>query len=260
MTGEAPEGSQSEKKGRVRASPLRSALIRDVLIVFVGALTLSTLMRVFVFQMFDVLSGSMENTLMTGDRIVAQKVVGYQRGDIIVFADTLGWTRKPRTPSTTADVLAFLGLGPDLSRNTMVKRVVGLPGDRVVCCNADSLITINGFPVDPRGYLYTDPVTEEPDEPSMSAFDIVVPVGKLFVLGDHRSNSEDSRYFLCNTPAGQPKGSAAFVPQENVIGTVVAIVFPFDQFTGLSRPAVFDGVPPPDGPAPPEPIINLFPC
>lgn len=233
-------------------------MLRDAAIVVVGALLVSTLLRVFIVQLFEVPTESMENTLMVGDHIAVQKVVGIERGDIVVFVDELGWLMPSDVEQSAFDkVLIFLGLAPDDSRNYMVKRVIGLPGDRLVCCDAQARVTINGLPVNAQSYLYVDPVTGEQDDPSFVAFDVVVPADGLFVVGDHRSDSEDSRYHLCQKPVGNPEGSLAIVPQSAVVGTVTAIVYPFSRFTTIARPSVFEDVADPEEPAPAAPVIKV---
>lgn len=233
-------------------------MLRDAGIVIVGALMVSMLLRMFVVQLFDVPSESMENTIMAGDHIAVTKIGGVQRGDIVVFEDRLGWLPPSDVEENTFDrVLIFMGLAPDDARNYLVKRVIGLPGDHLVCCDAQSRIMINDLPVNAQSYLYINPITGEQDDPSTREFDIVVPKDGLFVAGDHRSDSQDSRYHLCQKPLGDPDGSLAIVPRSAVIGTVSAIVYPFSRFTTLERPSVFDGVPDPAEPAPDNPIITV---
>ena len=206
--------------------------------------------------MFAIPSGSMENTLEYGDRIAVQKVSGFERGDVVVFRDSLDWL-KPQVsdPGVVHQALVFVGLAPDDSTNYLVKRLIGLPGDRVVCCDAQSRMTVNGVALDEQDYLFTS-LTGKQDAASTLEFDVVVPAGHLFVMGDHRSDSQDSRCHLGQTPASNPRGSLAFVPQVNVVGTVVAVVYPFSRFATLSRPAAFDAVPAPAGPAPEDPVIT----
>jgi len=232
------------------------AWVREILIVVVGALIASTLLRVFVAQMFVIPSGSMENTLLIGDRVAVQKVIGFERGDIVVFRDTLGWlapAEQEEDPIRKA--MIFVGLAPDESTNHLIKRVIGVPGDHVSCCDAQGRVTVNGVALNEGAYLYTDPVTGRQVDPSSVSFDVVVPAGKIFVMGDHRNNSQDSRCHLSDEAANGATGSLAFVPAENVVGTGIAVVFPFDRMQALNRPATFGGIPP-GGTPPAEPVVT----
>lgn len=231
------------------------AWLRELTIVVVGALIASTLLRLFIAQMFVIPSGSMEHTLEQGDRVAVQKVVGYQRGDIVVFRDTLGWLDEEETsPTWWRQALIFVGLSPDESTRHLIKRVIGVAGDHVTCCDAQGRLTVNGVALDEVSYLYTDAATGRQVDPSTMQFDIVVPADTIFVMGDHRNASRDSRCYLFE-PDDDPAGSTAFIPTENVVGSAVAIVFPFDRMRAFSRPDTFNGVPAGD-PAPDEPVIN----
>ena len=245
----------SKKKGAARGGlQAAGAWAREVLLVVIAALVASTLLRVFIVQMFGVPTESMENTIEPSDRIAVQKVAGYARGDVVVFRDSLDWLRTP--PARTGLVhqaLVFVGLAPDDSTGYLVKRLVGLPGDHVVCCDAQSRVTVNGVALN-EDYLFTGADGRQ-DEPSDLAFDVVVPKDHLFFLGDHRSRSQDSRCHLGQAPPDDPQGSLAFVPQSNVVGTVVAVVYPFSRFTGFARPATFDRVPAPTAAAPAAAVI-----
>ncbi len=230
--------------------------LREIAIVVVGALIASTLLRVFVAQMFVIPSGSMENTLQIRDRVAVQKIVGFERGDIVVFRDTLAWL----APAAEEDdpvrrALIFVGLAPDESTNHLIKRVVGVAGDTVACCDAQGRVTVNGVALNEGAYLFTDPSTGRQVDPSSVAFDVVVPAGTVFVMGDHRNNSQDSRCHLSDDIEGSPAGTGAFIPTTNIVGTAIAVVFPFDRMQALNRPGTYGGVPPGDSP-PAEPVLN----
>ncbi|MDQ7992577.1 MAG: signal peptidase I [Propionicimonas sp.] len=232
------------------------AWIREILIVVVGALIASTLLRLFVAQMFVIPSGSMENTLQIGDRVAVQKLIGFERGDVVVFRDTLGWlapAEQEEDPLRKA--LIFVGLAPDESTNHLIKRVIGVPGDHVSCCDAQGRVTVNGVALNEGAYLYTDPATGRQVDPSSVNFDVIVPAGTVFVMGDHRNNSQDSRCHLADDAGDDPPGTLAFVPVGNVVGTAIAVVFPFDRMQALNRPATFGGVPPGDTP-PEAPVVT----
>ncbi len=232
------------------------AWVREIAIVVVGALVASTLLRVFVAQMFVIPSGSMENTLQIRDRVAVQKVAGFERGDVVVFRDTLAWLapgQEEEDPVRRA--LIFVGLAPDESTNHLIKRVIGVAGDHVTCCDAQGRVTVNGVALNEAVYLYIDPTTGRQVDPSSVAFDIVVPAGTVFVMGDHRNNSQDSRCHLGDDLDGVPPGTAAFIPTENIVGTAMAVVFPFDRMQALNRPATFGGIPAGE-PPPAQPVLN----
>lgn len=222
-----------------------ASLKRELIIVVVMALAISMVMKTFFVQTFTIPSGSMENTLQVGDRIMVNRMSDpshLQRGDIIVFEDPGGWIEQE---SSSAGLLAplrrgleFVGVAP-VSKGHLVKRVIGLPGDHVVCCDAQRRMTINGQPVS-EPYLYPGELA------SREYFDITVPAGRLWVMGDHRSVSGDSRVHL---PSGslvpqeravrnpslvQPVSTAgvhqATVPQDLVVGKVFWRLWPPSRF------------------------------
>ncbi len=233
------------------------SLIRELIIVVIGAIIVSSLLRAFVGQMFLIPSGSMENTLMIGDRVVVQKITDFQRGSVVVFEDPDHWLG-----STEVDVrgpigraLEFIGVLPDTSTGHLIKRVIGLPGDRVKCCDTDGRIMVNGRALDETSYLYTGPDGSQVD-PSDIDFEVVVPRDRIFVMGDHRNASADSRCHLSDLAVAQPKGANAFVPIDKVVGPAFAIVAPFDRARLLKAPATFAKVPPAAAPAPAKAVIT----
>lgn len=230
--------------------------LREIAIVVVGALIASTLLRLFVAQMFVIPSGSMENTLLVRDRVAVQKIVGFQRGDVVVFRDTLGWLAPaPVEDDPVKRALIFVGLAPDESANHLIKRVIGIAGDHVTCCDARGRVTVNGVALNEGDYLYTDPATGKQVEPSAVSFDVVVPAGTVFVMGDHRNDSADSRCHLSDDAEGGPPGSKAFIPVSDIVGTAIAVVYPFNRFHGISRPRTFEGVPA-GGTPPAAPVLT----
>jgi signal peptidase I len=232
------------------------SLVRDVLIILVVAVAISTLIRTFVFEQFRVPTGSMEQTLEVSDRIFVAKLTHYQRGDIIVFEDKLNWLESGTPVSVWwKKPLEFVGLLPDSSKQYLVKRLIGLPGDHVTCCGVTGKISVNGDELD-ETYLYRNPDGSFVD-PSDLSFDVIVPAGHVFVLGDHRDNSADSRYHLCNGPTPTP--DLAFPAEADIEGPVVAIAYPLNRITHFSTPAVFDHVPPPTGSPPAEPVVQVYP-
>ncbi len=176
----------------------------DLAVLLVLAVLATWLVRSYLVAPFSIPSGSMENTLRPGDRILVDRLSyrlhDVRRGDAVVFDGTQ----------------AFGSLNGG-GTTDYVKRVVGLPGDHVVCCDDQGRITVNGRPLDEGGYLHPG------DDPSELRFDVRVPPDHLWLMGDHRSDSLDSRAHL-----GDPGGG--FVPVDKVIGRVLVVVWPLDRF------------------------------
>jgi signal peptidase I len=177
----------------------------------------------------------MNDTLVLNDRILVQKVSYWgdgdpQRGDIVVFSDPGGWLEGPAAATTTNPVvrgLELFGLYP--TGGHLVKRVIGVGGDRVRCCDAEGRILVNGVALNEQAYLAED------EKPSMIDFDVRVQDGYLWVQGDNRSNSADSRVHLGDPGGGQ-------VPVDEVVGKVFAVVWPLGHAKLTQRPATFEGV------------------
>lgn len=214
-------------------------------------LLITTGLRAFVFQPFEVPSGSMENTLQVNDKIVALRVIDFHRGDIVVFQDDNGWLGAQREPGVVRRGLEFVGILPSSAEGHLVKRVIGMPGDRVACCDAEGRITVNGHPLDESAYLYADAAGRV--NPAEVPFEVVVPADRLFVLGDHRNASGDSRCHLQDVSLqGGPPGASAFIPVDSVVGAVTLILAPVSRIQPLTTPAAFAAVPGPTAPAPAE--------
>lgn len=226
--------------------------LREMAIVVVLALIISAGVRAFLGQVFVIPSASMAATVQVNDRVVAVKPMTAQRGDIIVFKDPGGWLEEPPAPREGAGrVLQFVGLLPDTSTNHLLKRIIGMPGDEIVCCDSVGHLVINGYSMDETSYLMPGA------DPATIAFRVVVPADRVFVLGDNRNASRDSRCHLATiTNDGQPQGMRAFVPIENIVGPAKFRVAPLDRIGRLKRPAVFDNVPDPTTPAPAKPVID----
>jgi len=195
-------------------------------------------------------SASMENTLQIGDRVLVNKVVyhfrGVARGDVVVFSGQDSWGPDAPPPSSNPvarvfdDVLSGLGLHSD--QTYYIKRVIGLPGDRVACCT-DGKVTVNGVPLSESQYLYPS------NPPSTFKFSAVVPAGHLWVMGDHRSDSDDSRYHQ-----GDPGGGA--IPENQVVGRAFLIIWPPSQLRDLPIPTTFQQAPLHAGAAGPA-VLNV---
>ncbi len=224
--------------------------LRDIVLIVLIAVLVSFLVKSFVVRSFYIPSGSMEDTLQINDRILVDEVTprfgGYARGDVVVFRDPGGWlpptTDAPRAPLIEAAdwLLSLVGLSAPDSDDHLVKRIIGLPGDHVVCCNTVGQITVNDTPIDETDYLKLP----TPDSPaSADAFDVTVPDGSLWVLGDNRYRSKDSRYNVDQPGKG-------FVPTDNVVGRAFFVTWPFPHFGVIDfHHEVFGAVPDPTGAA-----------
>jgi signal peptidase I len=192
--------------------------LREIGIVVVTALVLSLIVKTFLFQAFWIPSGSMESTLIYGDRVVVSKLTPGPFGTV------------------AHDVLEFVGIVPTGEGNHLIKRVIGLPGDHVVCCTDLGKLKINGTAIN-------EPYVHAGDPPSIEKFDITVPPGKVWVMGDHRSDSGDSRFH--DNGSGGKDGS---VPEDLIVGRAVSIVWPLDRISWLSDYSdTFADVPDPKG-------------
>lgn len=232
------------------------SLFKELIIVVVGALIIAAVIRAFVGQMFLVPSGSMEHTLDIGDRIAVQKITDFERGDVVVFKDPNHWLGdEPTAPErgTVGKALEFIGILPNTSSEYLVKRVIGMPGDHVVCCDTQGRITVNGKALDETSYLYAD--RNYQSKPSEFPFDVVVPRDRIWVMGDHRDDSADSRCHL-EDQSSDGRYMSAFVPVDDVVGPVFAIVAPFSRAKLVKQPTTFTSVPAPTGAPPAEPVVN----
>jgi signal peptidase I len=227
------------------------AFFKELTVVVVGAVIVASLLRGFVAQMFLIPSVSMENTLQVEDRVVVEKLSPIKRGEVIVFSDPGGWligtTTRDRGPIGRA--FEFVGVLPDTGTEHLIKRVIGLAGDRVICCDAAGRLTVNGQALNELSYLFTEP-DGTPIRPSTITFDVVVPAAHLFVMGDNRNHSRDSRCHLNDVQGEHTKGQNAFVPEDLVVGRAIAVVWPFDRRHRLPVPDTFDTVPAGERPAP----------
>ena len=218
------------------------AFIVDILGILLTALALSLLIKAFLIRSFFIPSGSMMNTLQIDDRIIVNElvpnVVPLERGDVVVFRDPGGWLGPIQTKeipwytqATDFFLSAFGVTAPD-SDVHLVKRVIGVAGDHVVCCSVNNRLTINGVEI-------KEPYVIKGAAPSDVKFDVTVPANSFWVMGDNRDNSEDSR-FHPDTP------SKGFVGKQFVVGRAFLVTWPFSHFAWLDNYAdVFKNVPKP---------------
>jgi len=216
--------------------------LRDALIILVVAVLASFLIKTFVVRSFYIPSASMENTLVKNDRILANELspalMPLSHGDLVVFRDPGGWLspqpaiQQPPLILALDWVLSLVGLSQSDTNDHLIKRVIGLPGDHVSCCNALGQMTVNEIPLS-EPYVKLPPGARKA---SAIDFDVTVPDGYLWVMGDNRNNSRDSRY---NTD----KPGGGFVPITNVVGRALVISWPVNHWTWLDDyPSTFDGV------------------
>jgi signal peptidase I len=240
---DAAPASQEARSGGARSDDRRrgpvASFLRETAIILVSAVVLSWVVKTFLAQAFFIPSASMHDTLLEGDRVLVNKLVpgpfDLHRGDIVVFSDPGGWLDQQTVPETNVvqDALIAIGLMPQQSEDHLIKRVIGLPGDRVRSAGDGSPLTVNGEPIDETTYLAPGA------SPSGLKFDVTVPEGSLWVMGDNRQQSADSSYHL-----GDPGGGS--VPVADVVGTAFVTLWPVDRIGALRNPGdVFDAVPDP---------------
>ena len=172
----------------------------------------------------------------------------------MVFEDPSNWLDEPpldKGPVKT--MLEFIGVLPNSDNNYLIKRVIGMPGDHVKCCDDEGRIEVNGSPLEESAYLYAREGVQV--APANVPFEIVVPKDRIFVMGDHRNQSADSRCRLTNVKQGEPEGMDAFVPIDKVVGASVAVVAPLNRLSTFNLPATFDDVPDPESDAPDAPEL-----
>lgn len=220
---------------------------RELALVVIVALGLSFLVKTFVVQPFSIPSPSMENTLKNGDRILVSKFTpqhsALHRGDVIVFSQPTTWGHTSSSTNVfkrlTKDGLIGVGVLPGGPEH-LVKRLIGLPGDHLVCCNAQDQITINGTAIT-ETYLPPGTKSDSAGFEVPPRFDFVVPAGKVWVLGDNRGDSADSRYHDHGT-----HGADGSVPLSDITGQVVAIAWPLNRIGAIpDASSVFADIPKP---------------
>ena len=208
----------------------KGSLLKEFPILVVVALVVSLLIKTFLIQFFYIPSGSMENTLQIKDRVAVNKIPfisrTIHRGDIVVFRDPANWLSEPFASESPIIIekiregLVAVGILPNPTKQYLVKRVVGIGGDRVICCSKSKKLTVNGKES-------IEPYIFEGNDPSDMNFDVTVPVGKIWVMGDHRGASADSRYHQDDINKGM-------VPLNRLTGRVVVVIWPFKNLKIIS--------------------------
>jgi len=239
---ETVEAGEAGRGGRARGGRGVLLFLRDIVVIFLIALLISFLVKTFLIRPFWIPSESMNDTLQVDDRIIVSlltpRVVAVEHGDVVVFEDPGGWLPEPAPQPDSGFAgaldrfLTFVGLAPEDDHGYLIKRVIGLPGDTVRCCNDFGQLLVDDVPID-EPYLHLD----QAGQPASSmAFDVTVPEGHLWVMGDNRNHSGDSRAHM-DSPTG------GFVPISSVVGRAILISWPVERWTWLdSDQQTFVGV------------------
>ncbi|MGW8380732.1 signal peptidase I [Actinacidiphila sp. SB3-2] len=236
------EGRAARRKAAKRIKRRRRLSATKEIPILIGvALLIALVLKTFLVQAFVIPSGSMEQTIRIGDRVLVDKLTPWfgskpHRGDVVVFKDPGGWLEGEQKPKQDPpaglkqgkQLLSFIGLLPSDDEQDLIKRVVGVGGDRVRCCDSAGKVTVNGTPL-------KEPYVHPGNAPSQMKFDVTVPIGRVFVMGDHRANSADSRFHL-------REGHRGTVPEQDVVGRAVVIAWPFGHWRRLEEPATYASV------------------
>ncbi|MFD4034026.1 signal peptidase I [Streptomyces sp. NPDC058637] len=237
-----PTRAERRKLARKVKRRRRRSAIREIPLLVLMALLIALVLKTFLVQAFVIPSGSMEQTIRIGDRVLVDKLTPWfgsepRRGDVVVFKDPGGWLRQesadtqdpPVGVKQVKELLTFIGLLPSDDEQDLIKRVVAVGGDTVKCCGTDGKVAVNGVPLD-------EPYLHPGNEPSTLQFEVKVPQGRIFVMGDHRSNSADSRFHLDGPGGGT-------VSEDEVVGRAVVIAWPLGHWRRLEEPGTFASVP-----------------
>jgi signal peptidase I len=238
-TDSPPRGKRRGKKSD--GDSKQGSFWKELPVLIGVALLLALIIRTFAVQEFSIPSGSMQNTLEIGDRVLVNKIVyrtrDIHRGDIVVFNGLGSWdpevqVAEPANPVSKVFAAVGRAFGVTPGETDYIKRVIGKPGDRVKCCDARGRVTVNGVPLNEQSYLYTDPATRQQNRPSEKEFDFTVPEGRLWVMGDHREVSADSRQHTGDVGGGS-------IPESRVIGRAFVVAWPVSRAKVLPIPKTF---------------------
>ncbi|PJJ04753.1 signal peptidase I [Streptomyces sp. 2333.5] len=241
--GRPATGGRAERRRQARRIKRRRqrSYLKEIPILIGVALAIALVLKTFLVQAFVIPSGSMEQTIKIGDRVLVDKLTPWfgskpERGDVVVFKDPGGWLKGEQTKPTddggafkpVKDAMTFIGLLPSANEQDLIKRVVAVGGDTVKCCDKQGKVTVNGTPL-------TEPYVHPGNPPSTLKFSVTVPTGRIFVMGDHRSNSADSRFHLDEPYRGT-------VSEDKVVGRAQVIAWPFKHWRRLEEPDTFTTV------------------
>lgn len=235
--GRARRSRRSRRGDSGRDAGKRGSFFRELPVLVIVALGLALLIKAFVIQAFYIPSASMENTLLIGDRVLVNKLAydlhGVHRGDIVVFNGAGSFIpaapeSKPDNPVEAVGRAIGTAFGVTApGEKDFIKRVIGVPGDHVACCDERGRVTVNGVALNGEPYLHPG------DVPSETDFEATVPPGRVWVMGDHRSVSADSRAHV-----GDPGGGT--IPIDKILGRAFAVVWPPSHMKVLSPPRTFE--------------------
>lgn len=242
----ASRSSRSHKSGKRKQLPLW----QETILLLVVALGLAVLIKAVFLQAFYIPSESMEPGLIKNDRILVEKVSYWgggepERGDVVVFKDPGNWLSLAETAGPTSAVakaMAKIGLYP--SGGHLVKRVVGVEGDTIVCCDRKGRLSVNGVKLNEQDYVAPGAPCAGPMTTNQCRWKAgPIPDGHIFVMGDNRAHSADSTVHLCGVSETDCVPGREFVPVDLVVGKVFVLAWPASRFTWLKRPDTFADVP-----------------